>query len=168
VVVVTLFWHSFVAGPKKFARRSEFYIFTAPGTAVCCAFVRTARWILSLAVKWPKPRSTRQDAVGGRKRLHESEHARVSLNTETFCSIFSAARAIGSSINRRIWDIRFRRNFLFTFHSLRTRRIYRGVLRPKKSFGISFFAVSFFPRLVAGPIVRAGDFLAAASFIRHV
>ena len=48
----------------------------------------------------------------------------------------------------------------YTFHSLSyTLDIYRAVLQPTKSLRDFFLAVSFFPQLVAGPIVRAGDFL---------
>ncbi len=48
----------------------------------------------------------------------------------------------------------------YTFHSLSyTLDIYRGVLQPTKSLHDFILAVSFFPQLVAGPIVRAGDFL---------
>src|SRR5690242_19299029 len=48
----------------------------------------------------------------------------------------------------------------YTFHSLSyTLDIYRGVLRPAKSLRDFVLAVSFFPQLVAGAIVRAGDFL---------
>src|SRR3989440_5407606 len=48
----------------------------------------------------------------------------------------------------------------YTFHSLSyTLDIYRGVLEPTKSLRDFVLAVSFFPQLVAGPIVRAGDFL---------
>ena len=48
----------------------------------------------------------------------------------------------------------------YTFHSLSyTLDIYRGVLTPTKSLRDFVLAVSFFPQLVAGPIVRAGDFL---------
>ena len=48
----------------------------------------------------------------------------------------------------------------YTFHSLSyTLDIYRGVLAPTKSLRDFVLAVSFFPQLVAGPIVRAGDFL---------
>ena len=48
----------------------------------------------------------------------------------------------------------------YTFHSLSyTLDVYRGVLRPTKSLRDFILAVSFFPQLVAGPIVRAGDFL---------
>ena len=47
----------------------------------------------------------------------------------------------------------------YTFHSLSyTLDIYRGVLQPTKSLRDFVLAVSFFPQLVAGPIVRAGDF----------
>src|SRR5438445_11741310 len=48
----------------------------------------------------------------------------------------------------------------YTFHSLSyTLDIYRGVLQPTRSLRYFILAVSFFPQLVAGPIVRAGDFL---------
>src|SRR4029078_10271203 len=48
----------------------------------------------------------------------------------------------------------------YTFHSLSyTLDIYRDVLRPTQSLRDFILAVSFFPQLVAGPIVRAGDFL---------
>ena len=48
----------------------------------------------------------------------------------------------------------------YTFHSLSyTLDIYRGVMRPTRSLRDFTLAVSFFPQLVAGPIVRAGDFL---------
>ena len=48
----------------------------------------------------------------------------------------------------------------YTFHSLSyTLDIYRGVMRPTRSLRDFVLAVSFFPQLVAGPIVRAGDFL---------
>src|SRR5213594_2524303 len=48
----------------------------------------------------------------------------------------------------------------YTFHSLSyTLDIYRAVLKPTKSLRDFILAVSFFPQLVAGPIVRAGDFL---------
>jgi alginate O-acetyltransferase complex protein AlgI len=48
----------------------------------------------------------------------------------------------------------------YTFHSLSyTLDVYRGVMKPTKSLRDFVLAVSFFPQLVAGPIVRAGDFL---------
>src|SRR3954465_15738859 len=48
----------------------------------------------------------------------------------------------------------------YTFHSLSyTLDIYRGVMRPTRSLRDFALAVSFFPQLVAGPIVRAGGFL---------
>jgi alginate O-acetyltransferase complex protein AlgI len=48
----------------------------------------------------------------------------------------------------------------YTFHSLSyTLDIYREVMRPTRSLRDFTLAVSFFPQLVAGPIVRAGDFL---------
>lgn len=48
----------------------------------------------------------------------------------------------------------------YTFQSMSyTIDIYRGVLRPVDSFWKLLLFVSFFPQLVAGPIVRARDFL---------
>ncbi len=48
----------------------------------------------------------------------------------------------------------------YTFHSLSyTLDVYRGVCEPTRSLRDFTLAVSFFPQLVAGPIVRAADFL---------
>ena len=48
----------------------------------------------------------------------------------------------------------------FTFQSLSyTIDVYRGRLTPLNNFGDYAFFVSFFPQLVAGPIVRAKDFI---------
>ncbi len=48
----------------------------------------------------------------------------------------------------------------FTFQSLSyTMDIYRGTLKPVKNILDYAFFVSFFPQLVAGPIVRAADFI---------
>ena len=48
----------------------------------------------------------------------------------------------------------------YTFHSLSyTLDVYRGVCQPTRSLRDFTLAVSFFPQLVAGPIVRAADFL---------
>ena len=48
----------------------------------------------------------------------------------------------------------------YTFHSLSyTLDVYRGVCHPTRSLRDFTLAVSFFPQLVAGPIVRAADFL---------
>jgi alginate O-acetyltransferase complex protein AlgI len=48
----------------------------------------------------------------------------------------------------------------YTFHSLSyTLDVYRRVCQPTKSLRDFALAVSFFPQLVAGPIVRAADFL---------
>jgi alginate O-acetyltransferase complex protein AlgI len=49
----------------------------------------------------------------------------------------------------------------YTFQTLSyTIDVYRGVVRPVRSLRDFAFFVSFFPQLVAGPIVRAKDFLA--------
>ncbi|MEO9309962.1 MAG: MBOAT family O-acyltransferase [Nitrososphaera sp.] len=48
----------------------------------------------------------------------------------------------------------------YTFHSITyTVSIYRGQLRPVKSFTDYAIFVAFFPQLVAGPILRAKEFL---------
>jgi alginate O-acetyltransferase complex protein AlgI len=48
----------------------------------------------------------------------------------------------------------------YTFHSLSyTLDVYRRVCQPTRSLRDFTLAVSFFPQLVAGPIVRAADFL---------
>jgi alginate O-acetyltransferase complex protein AlgI len=48
----------------------------------------------------------------------------------------------------------------YTFQSMSyTIDVYRGVLAPIRSFGQFLLFISFFPQLVAGPIVRATEFL---------
>jgi alginate O-acetyltransferase complex protein AlgI len=48
----------------------------------------------------------------------------------------------------------------YTFQSMSyTIDIYRGTLQPERNFGNFALFISFFPQLVAGPIVRASDFL---------
>jgi alginate O-acetyltransferase complex protein AlgI len=48
----------------------------------------------------------------------------------------------------------------YTFQSLSyTIDVYRGVVAPVRGFGKFFLFISFFPQLVAGPIVRASEFL---------
>jgi alginate O-acetyltransferase complex protein AlgI len=48
----------------------------------------------------------------------------------------------------------------YTFQSMSyTIDVYRGILEPRRSFVDFALYVSFFPQLVAGPIVRAKDFL---------
>jgi D-alanyl-lipoteichoic acid acyltransferase DltB (MBOAT superfamily) len=52
----------------------------------------------------------------------------------------------------------------YTFHSLSyTLDVYRGTTEPTRSLRDFTLAVSFFPQLVAGPIVRAADFLPQAA-----
>jgi D-alanyl-lipoteichoic acid acyltransferase DltB (MBOAT superfamily) len=52
----------------------------------------------------------------------------------------------------------------YTFHSLSyTLDVYRGTTVPTRSLRDFTLAVSFFPQLVAGPIVRAADFLPQAA-----
>jgi alginate O-acetyltransferase complex protein AlgI len=52
----------------------------------------------------------------------------------------------------------------YTFHSLSyTLDVYRGTTAPTRSLRDFVLAVSFFPQLVAGPIVRAADFLPQAA-----
>ncbi|MCI6656536.1 MAG: MBOAT family protein, partial [Bacteroidales bacterium] len=77
-----------------------------------------------------------------------------------YANFFGANFALIVGQNFQPWDI-----FLpvgisfFTFQSLSyTIDVYRGELRPLDSLLDYAFYVSFFPQLVAGPIVRARDF----------
>ena len=77
-----------------------------------------------------------------------------------YANFFGANFALIVGQNFQPWDI-----FLpvgisfFTFQSLSyTIDVYRGELRPLNSLLDYAFYVSFFPQLVAGPIVRARDF----------
>lgn len=68
------------------------------------------------------------------------------LNLETQIPLLNLALPIGISF--------------YTFHSITyTVGIFRGQLEPVKSFREYAIFVSFFPQLVAGPILRAKDFL---------
>jgi len=68
------------------------------------------------------------------------------LNLETSIPILNLALPIGISF--------------YTFQTISyTVDVYRGILKPSKSFLEFALFVSFFPQLVAGPIVRARDFL---------
>jgi D-alanyl-lipoteichoic acid acyltransferase DltB (MBOAT superfamily) len=66
----------------------------------------------------------------------------------------------GSSYYMQLFDILLPVGISFyTFQSLSyTIDIYRGELKPRKSFSDYALFVSFFPQLVAGPIVRASEF----------
>jgi len=100
--------------------------------------------------------------VVGWQRLHEPEHARVFQIRELSAAKFSvAARAPRNHLSTTAFGHSSAVGISFyTFHSLSyTLDIYRGVLKPTKSLRDFILAVSFFPQLVAGPIVRAGDFL---------
>lgn len=46
--------------------------------------------------------------------------------------------------------------------------IYRGSLKPERNFLKFAFFVSFFPQLVAGPIVRASEFLPQTRVLKRV
>ena len=57
----------------------------------------------------------------------------------------------------------------YTFQSLSyTIDVYRQKIRPEKSFLRLALYISFFPQLVAGPIVKAGDFLPQLSQDRNI
>jgi len=57
----------------------------------------------------------------------------------------------------------------YTFQSMSyTIDVYRGLLAPLHSFKAFFLYIIFFPQLVAGPIVRAVDFLPQMSRPRRL
>jgi D-alanyl-lipoteichoic acid acyltransferase DltB (MBOAT superfamily) len=73
--------------------------------------------------------------------------------TESFCRLLGIGDSLGLSIILPV-GVSF-----YTFQSMSyTIDIFRGKLRPA-SFIDYFLFVSFFPQLIAGPIVRAGQFL---------
>jgi len=73
----------------------------------------------------------------------------------------AVAEAVGLEMAWQPWDIVLPIGISFyTFQSLSyTIDIYRGHLKPERSWWDFSFFVAFFPQLVAGPIVRASDFL---------
>ncbi len=57
----------------------------------------------------------------------------------------------------------------YTFQSMSyTIDVYRGVLAPLRGFGPFILYISFFPQLVAGPIVRATEFLPQIPRVRRL
>ncbi|MCR5576395.1 MAG: MBOAT family protein [Oscillospiraceae bacterium] len=73
---------------------------------------------------------------------------------DSFCALFGIARAGTLSILLPV-GISF-----YTFQSLSyTIDVSRGKLRPETDFVKTALYIAFFPQLVAGPIVKAGDFI---------
>lgn len=73
----------------------------------------------------------------------------------------SVANALGLSISIRKLNLILPMGISFyTFQSMSyTIDVYRGRIKPLESFWKFFLYVSFFPQLVAGPIVRASEFI---------
>src|SRR5262249_5643895 len=70
--------HSFVAGPKKFARRSQLYFLWRLEPAVRCAFVRHhCDGFLAWPSNGQSQQSTCKTSLAHCEPLHESEHARI-------------------------------------------------------------------------------------------
>jgi alginate O-acetyltransferase complex protein AlgI len=73
---------------------------------------------------------------------------------DSFCAVFGIARAGSLNILLPV-GISF-----YTFQSLSyTIDVYRGKLKAEKSFLNVALYVAFFPQLVAGPIVKAGEYI---------
>ena len=73
---------------------------------------------------------------------------------DSFCALFGIARAGALSILLPV-GISF-----YTFQSLSyTIDVSRGKLAPERDFVRTALYIAFFPQLVAGPIVKAGDFI---------
>ena len=73
---------------------------------------------------------------------------------DSFCALFGIARAGSLSILLPV-GISF-----YTFQSLSyTIDVSRGKLAPERDFVRTALYIAFFPQLVAGPIVKAGDFI---------
>ena len=143
VIFVTLFSYYF------YYKSSGTYFFLL--AIVTCADFFLARYM------------SKENVVWKRKALLATS---VSLNLGLLCyfkytNFFSGAFAALMSYEFTSWEI-----FLpvgisfFTFQSMSyTIDVYRHQLNPLKSLLDYAFYVSFFPQLVAGPIVRARDFI---------
>src|SRR4030095_3123109 len=121
------------------------------------------RWISGLAVKWPKPKISMQDVAGWSRAFCMNLSMVVFFKYGNFLleNFQWLLERLGIIYQPPHLDILLPVGISFyTFHSLSyTLDIYRRVLQPTKSLRDFVLAVSFFPQLVAGPIVRAGDFL---------
>lgn len=76
-------------------------------------------------------------------------------------NVAALATAIGHPISIRHHSLELPLGIsFFTFEALSyTVDVYRGVLQPAKNFARFALFISFFPRLIAGPIIRAATFL---------
>lgn len=154
LLFVTLFSYYF------YYKSSGFYFFLL-------AVVTVSDFLLALAVDWSFNRSVRY-AENGRKPWSARFFMFLSLLIDLgllayfkYAHFFSDIWASLSGTNWITWDI-----FLpvgisfFTFQSMSyTIDVYRRELKPLHNLLDYAFYVSFFPQLVAGPIVRARDFI---------
>lgn len=154
LLFITLFSYYF------YYKSSGFYFFLL-------AVVTVSDFLLALAVDWSFNRSTRY-AETGRKPWSARFFMFLSLLIDLgllayfkYAHFFSDIWASLSGKNWITWDI-----FLpvgisfFTFQSMSyTIDVYRRELKPLHNLLDYAFYVSFFPQLVAGPIVRARDFI---------
>lgn len=154
LLFVTLFSYYF------YYKSSGFYFFLL-------AVVTVSDYLLALAVDWSFNRSARY-AETGRKPWSARFLMLLSLLIDLgllayfkYAHFFSDIWASLSGKNWITWEI-----FLpvgisfFTFQSMSyTIDVYRRELKPLRNLLDYAFYVSFFPQLVAGPIVRARDFI---------
>jgi alginate O-acetyltransferase complex protein AlgI len=81
-----------------------------------------------------------------------------------------ASERLGLGFDRPTWQIVLPMGISFyTFQSMSyTIDVYRGRLRALPSFRDFIFFIAFFPQLVAGPIVRASEFLPQLPRVRRI
>ena len=166
VVVVTLYWSIRSWNARKNLLVTASYIFYGAWNPPFAALLfPLPRWIFGWAGKSPKPKTSipRRVWLVGSVCMNLSMLGFFKYGNFLLENFQWLLARIGMIYHPPHLDILLPVGISFyTFHSLSyTLDIYRGVLQPTKSLRDFVLAVSFFPQLVAGPIVRAGDFLPA-------
>jgi alginate O-acetyltransferase complex protein AlgI len=133
-----------------------FYYKSSGGYFVLLIFSTVVDFLLAWFIYWSKDRTTRKFFIATTLIINLGMLAYFKYTNFLVGSFFSLTG--GSFENMDIFlpvGVSF-----FTFQSLSyTLDVYRGNIKPVNSLIDYAFFVTFFPQLVAGPIVRAVDFL---------
>ena len=164
VVVVTLYWNIRSWNPRKNLLVTASYIFygawNPPFAALLFSTTAMDFW-LGRQIAKAKNQSSRRGWLVGSVCMNLSMLGFFKYGNFLLENFQWLLARIGIIYHPPHLDILLPVGISFyTFHSLSyTLDIYRCVLHPTRSLRDLVLAVSFFPQLVAGPIVRAGDFL---------
>jgi alginate O-acetyltransferase complex protein AlgI len=167
VVVFSLYWAMPWKRLRVYLLLAASYVFYASFNqwlAVIVVGTATLDWLLALGIERTKPRST------GRARLLML--ISISVNLSVLCYFKYANFFLDSFYQafnlhpERDWYFKFFPMFGISFYTFEaisyTVDVFRGKIKAERNLPNFMLFILFFPHLVAGPIVRAGDFLRQA------